>query len=213
MLLKRVLILLVAPLLLGNTIAPDPAFPRKEWKELRTSKDRSYVEFRVPYFGTYNLVGRFKDFDAHIAYTKPDFSDAVVTAAIKVKSVIMPDPKMEKELMKEEQRKQFGDTMAEEGLDPYFWCSKLHFYIDEIRFYNFPYTIGFLLSASLFARFKEEGASFLPQYETFLQKSGSMSCEQVVRETIGEDIQNPDFWARAIESLNEPFTKLKALLD
>ena len=118
-----------------------------------------------------------------------------------------------KELMKEEQRKQFGYTMAEEGLDPYFWCSKLHFYIDEIRFYNFPYTIGFLLSASLFARFKEEGASFLPQYETFLQKSGSMSCEQVVRETLGEDIQNPDFWTRAIESLNEPFTKLKALLD
>ena len=118
-----------------------------------------------------------------------------------------------KELMKEEQRRQFGDTLAEEGLDPFFWCSKLHFYIDEVRFYNFPYTFGYLLSVSLFARFKAEGASFLPQYETFLQKSGSMSCEQVVQETLGENIQDPAFWTRAINSLNEPFTKLKALLS
>lgn len=118
-----------------------------------------------------------------------------------------------KALMKEEQRRQFGDTLSDDGLDPYFWCSKLHFYIDELRFYNFPYTFGYLLSVSLFARFKEEGASFLPSYETFLQKSGSMSCEQVIRETLGEDVQDPEFWKRAIETLNEPFTKLKALLD
>ncbi|MDG2169947.1 MAG: M3 family oligoendopeptidase [Opitutales bacterium] len=118
-----------------------------------------------------------------------------------------------KKIMVEEQQKQFGDKLNEDGLDPYFWCSKLHFYIDDIRFYNFPYTFGYLLSVSLFARFKEEGSSFLPSYETFLQKSGSMSCEQVVQETLGENIQDPAFWKRAIESLNEPFTKLKALLD
>lgn len=118
-----------------------------------------------------------------------------------------------KQLMEEEQRRQFGDSLADDSLDPYFWCSKLHFYIDEIRFYNFPYTFGYLLSVSLFARFKAEGAAFLLEYETFLQKSGSMSCEQVVRETLGENIQDPAFWTRAIESLNEPFTKLKTLLN
>ena len=118
-----------------------------------------------------------------------------------------------KELMEEEQQKQFGETLATDGLDPYFWCSKLHFYIDDLRFYNFPYTFGYLLSVSLFARFKAEGAGFLGDYETFLEKSGSMSCEQVVRETLGEDIQDPAFWIRAIKSLNEPFTKLQALLN
>jgi hypothetical protein len=41
----------------------------------------------------------------------------------------------------------------------------------------------------------------------------AMSCEQVVRQTLGEDIQDPAFWTRAIESLNEPFTKLKAFLN
>lgn len=118
-----------------------------------------------------------------------------------------------KELMVEEQQRQFGETLSEDGLDPYFWCSKLHFYIDEVRFYNFPYTFGYLLSVSLYARFKEDGPAFLPEYETFLKKSGSMSCEQVVKETLGEDIQDPAFWTRAIDSLNEPFTKLKALLN
>jgi len=45
-----------------------------------------------------------------------------------------------KELMEEEQQKQFGETLASDELDPYFWCSKLHFYIADTRFYNFPYT-------------------------------------------------------------------------
>ena len=118
-----------------------------------------------------------------------------------------------KELMEEEQQKQFGETLASDELDPYFWCSKLHFYIADTRFYNFPYTFGYLLSVSLFARFKAEGVGFLKDYETFLEKSGSMSCEQVVRESLGEDIQDSAFWIRAINSLNEPFTKLQRLLS
>jgi len=118
-----------------------------------------------------------------------------------------------KELMEEGQQKQFGETLASDELDPYFWCSKLHFYIADTRFYNFPYTLGYLLSVSLFARFKAEGVGFLKDYETFLEKSGSMSCEQVVRESLGEDIQDSAFWIRAINSLNEPFTKLQRLLS
>jgi oligoendopeptidase F len=118
-----------------------------------------------------------------------------------------------KEIMVEEQTKQLGDVLDPDGADPYFWCSKLHFYIDGIMFYNFPYTFGYLLSCSLFARFKEEGRGFLKHYEKFLEKSGSMSCEQVVREILGEDIQDTAFWARAIQSHRGPFEKMKKLVS
>ena len=34
-----------------------------------------------------------------------------------------------KELMTQTQRRIFGDVLEEGGEDPYFWASKLHFYI------------------------------------------------------------------------------------
>jgi len=68
-----------------------------------------------------------------------------------------------KELMVESQRKVFGYVLLEGGEDPYFWASKLHFYITGVTFYNFPYTFGYLLSRGLFALYLKEGEAFLPR--------------------------------------------------
>lgn len=105
------------------------------------------------------------------------------------------------ELMSEAQRKLYGDTLLPEGTDPMFWASKMHFFISGISFYNFPYVFGYLLSQALFARFKEEGAAFLPRYEAFLSMTGSATCEEVVKQTLGEDLTKPDFWATALKAM------------
>ena len=81
-----------------------------------------------------------------------------------------------------------------------------------MTFYNFPYTYGFLLSRGLFARFREEGAGFLPRYEEFLRMTGSATAEEVARSTVGCDLESPDFWRGAIETLREPVEQLEALL-
>lgn len=117
-----------------------------------------------------------------------------------------------KELMVAAQRKLFGDALAAGQEDPMFWASKLHFYIAEVPFYNFPYTVGFLLSRALFARFKAEGASFLPVYEAFLARSGAATCETLAREVLGVDLERPEFWAGAIDSMVPAGEKLAALL-
>ncbi len=117
-----------------------------------------------------------------------------------------------KTLMTETQRRIVGDVLAPGGEDPYFWASKLHFFITGLTFYNFPYTFGFLLSRALYTMFKKEGQSFLPRFENFLLLSGSDSAENVVRQTLGYDLEKPEFWAEAIESLEEPVTRLEALL-
>ena len=117
-----------------------------------------------------------------------------------------------KELMVETQRRIFGDVLEPGGEDPYFWASKLHFYITGITFYNFPYTFGFLLSRGLYAMFRRDGADFLPKYEEFLRLAGSDRVENVVKKTIGCDLQTPEFWAAAIESLEPPLARLEALL-
>ena len=109
-----------------------------------------------------------------------------------------------KELMVETQREIFGDALAQGGEDPYFWASKLHFYITGVTFYNFPYTFGFLLSRGLYSMFKQEGPDFLPRYEEFLRLTGSDTAEGVARRALGRDLEDTQFWIEAIQTLEAP---------
>ena len=105
------------------------------------------------------------------------------------------------DLMSETQRTLYGDALLTEGTDPMFWASKMHFFITGVSFYNFPYVFGYLLSQALFARFKAEGPAFLPHYEAFLAMTGSATCEEVVSQTLGENLTSPDFWATAVKAM------------
>ncbi|HEY0967365.1 MAG TPA: M3 family oligoendopeptidase [Opitutaceae bacterium] len=115
-------------------------------------------------------------------------------------------------LMTAAQHKVFGDALEPGGEDPYFWASKLHFFISGLSFYNYPYTFGYLLSHALFAQFRREGPDFLPKYEAFLRRTGSATCEDAVREALGRDITQPEFWAEAIHAIEHPLKELEALL-
>lgn len=117
-----------------------------------------------------------------------------------------------KELMVETQRRVLGGVLESGGEDPYFWASKLHFYITGITFYNFPYTFGFLLSRALYGAFKKQGKDFLRNYEEFLRLTGSDTAENVVRRTLGRDLEQPEFWTEAIKSLEGPLDRLETLL-
>ncbi len=117
-----------------------------------------------------------------------------------------------REMMVDAQRQMLGDALAPGCEDPMFWASKLHFYIAEVSFYNFPYTVGYLLTRALFARFKREGAAFLPVYEAFLARSGSTSCEALARDVLGADLESTKFWSDAIESLTDTVERFERLL-
>ena len=121
-------------------------------------------------------------------------------------------PRRLKELMAETQRRVLGQVLHPGGEDPLFWASKMHFYFTDISFYNFPYTFGFLLSRGLYRLFKQEGETFLGRYESFLRSTGSNSAESVARQALGCDLESPDFWTSAIESMREPMTQLEDLL-
>jgi oligoendopeptidase F len=107
-----------------------------------------------------------------------------------------------RELMTAAQRKLYANTLLPDGTDDLFWASKMHFFITGVSFYNFPYVFGYLLSQALFARFKAEGPAFLPAYESFLAATGSATCEEVARQSLGADLTSPDFWAAGITALS-----------
>ena len=101
------------------------------------------------------------------------------------------------ELMVKAQKDAFLDCLKE--YHPHFWASKLHFYITRTPFYNFPYTFGYLFSAGVYARAKEEGPGFAKNYRDLLADTARMTVEELAMKHLGVDLTKPDFWEAAVK--------------
>ncbi len=100
------------------------------------------------------------------------------------------------ELMEEAQKEGFAGGLA--STHPHFWASKLHFYITDVPFYNFPYTFGYLFSLSVYAKALEEGSNFEGKYMALLRDTAVMSAEDLAMKHLGEDITQQAFWEKGI---------------
>jgi oligoendopeptidase F len=100
------------------------------------------------------------------------------------------------ELMEAAQREAYCDTLGE--AHPHFWASKLHFYLTDVPFYNFPYTFGYLFSAGIYARALQEGPTFRERYDALLRDTGRMSVEQLAAKHLGVNVEEIDFWREAV---------------
>ncbi|WP_340004957.1 M3 family oligoendopeptidase [Paenibacillus sp. FSL K6-0276] len=100
-------------------------------------------------------------------------------------------------LMVEAQKEAFCGVLSE--YHPHFWASKLHFYITDVPFYNFPYTVGYMFSTGLYRLALQEGASFADKYDSLLQDTGVMTLEDLVLKHLGVDLTKPDFWQGATD--------------
>ena len=117
------------------------------------------------------------------------------------------------ELMRAAQQEAYCDGLSDDGWNPNFWVSKLHFYISSLPFYNFPYTFGFLLSTGVFALAGELGAQFAERYERLLVATGSMPTEQAVQSTLGYDLTQPTFWNRSLDVIERRVEQFLELAD
>ncbi|RMG32395.1 MAG: oligoendopeptidase F [Planctomycetota bacterium] len=105
------------------------------------------------------------------------------------------------DLMLAAQKTAYCNALCEDGWNPRFWASKLHFYITEIPFYNFPYTFGFLLSCGLCQIARRSPEGFAEAYRAFLCRTGRAMTEQVVKESFGYDLREPHFWNLALDRI------------
>ncbi len=103
------------------------------------------------------------------------------------------------ELMQTAQQDAYQGTLADDGWNPRFWVSKLHFYITSLPFYNFPYTFGYLLSLGLYALGGEMGDSFPEAYRRLLIATGNSDAEDAVQSSFGFDLRKPDFWHKSLD--------------
>lgn len=114
------------------------------------------------------------------------------------------------ELMCEAQRDVYGDTLDPDRLDPWFWASKLHFYISGLSFYNFPYSFGYLFSLGIVRRAREMGAGFLPTYTRLLRLTGSHEAEEVARLGLGVELEEPGFWNQSLDTVEQDLAAFEA---
>ncbi|MDQ8735996.1 M3 family oligoendopeptidase [Paenibacillus sp. LHD-38] len=99
-------------------------------------------------------------------------------------------------LMEEAQREAYCNMLGE--VHPHFWASKLHFYLTDVPFYNFPYTFGYLFSAGIYAKALKEGPDFKNQYVALLRDTGRMTVEQLAEAHLGVNVEEKDFWQEAV---------------
>lgn len=113
------------------------------------------------------------------------------------------------ELMTEAQRRSHLDALS--SYHPHFWASKLHFYITDVPFYNFPYTFGYLFSTGIYAMAAAEGASFEDRYVKLLQDTGRMTVEDLARKHLNVDLTKPEFWERSVDLMKKDVEDFLAL--
>lgn len=124
-------------------------------------------------------------------------------------------PERLSELMKQAQKEAYADALDESGLNPQFWISKLHFYISELPFYNFPYTFGYLLSLGVYALADtfSDPSGFAQKYRELLIATGCQVTEEAVANTFGYQLGEADFWNKSIDIIDRRVDRFLELAD
>ncbi|WP_461226565.1 M3 family oligoendopeptidase [Lacticaseibacillus suihuaensis] len=101
------------------------------------------------------------------------------------------------ELMQAAQAQAYAGGLS--SFDPMYWANKLHFFIDDVPFYNFPYTFGYLFSSGIYAKAQAQGGDFEDAYIALLQDTANMSTEDLAQKHLGVDLTQPAFWQQGID--------------
>ena len=99
-------------------------------------------------------------------------------------------------LMVEAQKEAYIDGLG--SYHPHFWAAKLHFFIDEVPFYNFPYTFGYLFSLGIYAKASQHADGFEDQYIALLRDTASMTTEELAKKHLDTDLHQATFWQAGI---------------
>lgn len=110
----------------------------------------------------------------------------------------------------EDLREQFGDSVEVDEIFKHEWAYIPH--IVHTPFYCYAYNFGELLSLSLYARYKQEGESFVPKIEAILAAGGSRDPQLVLQE-VGIDYESEDFWRGGFEIIRSWMDELKNSLQ
>ena len=104
------------------------------------------------------------------------------------------------ELMLVAQKKAYGDGLDEKFMHPYMWLCKGHYYSGGLSFYNFPYAFGGLFARGLYAKYLNDGESFVKTYKEMLRKTATSDIEECAA-IAGVDLTKREFWCEGLKTI------------
>ena len=88
----------------------------------------------------------------------------------------------------------------------------MHFYIDDVPFYNFPYTFGYLFSLGIYAK-AQTTDNFEDQYISLLRDTANMTTEELASKHLGVDLTKPDFWEAGVKLIEKDVNEFIKLTE
>lgn len=113
-------------------------------------------------------------------------------------------------IMLQAQADSYGDGLDSALRHPYMWLCKSHYY--GSTFYNFPYAFGGLFARGLYAKYAQEGASFVPIYKKLLHTTTVATAEDAAK-VAGIDLTDKEFWLSALAEVEEKIDMFCALVE
>lgn len=115
------------------------------------------------------------------------------------------------QIMLDAQKEAYGEGLDPECLHPYMWVCKSHYYSAGLGFYNWPYAFGGLFARGLYAKYQQEGESFLEKYNYMLKETPVRSVEDVAK-ICDIDLTSKEFWLMSLHSFDEAIAEFKRLV-
>jgi oligoendopeptidase F len=114
------------------------------------------------------------------------------------------------ELWTVSQAELFGDSVEiTEGYRT--WWSYIPHFINTPG-YVYAYAYGQLLALSIYARYREQGESFVPAYIELLSAGGSLAPEELAQ-IVGIDLTDPGFWDTGLGLIDEALREAETLAE
>ncbi|GKV65816.1 MULTISPECIES: M3 family metallopeptidase [unclassified Sporosarcina] len=96
------------------------------------------------------------------------------------------------------QNEAYGGNLR--NYEPFVWIKYGQFYQANTPFYNYPYTIGFLLSLGLLDSAKKD-QQFDRKFQSFLSETRTVPLEQLMKKHFQIDLSQRSFWQQSLQKI------------
>ncbi|WP_426272955.1 M3 family oligoendopeptidase [Exiguobacterium sp. R-17] len=115
------------------------------------------------------------------------------------------------ELLQEEERLAYGPVLPEPAR--YKWMYISHLFNPNLAFYNIPYTIGYLLSNSLYQTVQADPSQFSTVFDAVMHDSGQATIDEIVKRHLDADPTSIAFWVEAQQPLVQAIEQYLTLTE
>ncbi len=91
------------------------------------------------------------------------------------------------------------------------WTMKMHYYIPDLRYYNYPYVFAQLFVFSMYRLYQEQGKVFVPKFKGLLSAGSSRSAAELAA-GLGFDIGKEASWQKGIAQAEAFIEELEGTL-